>query len=105
MSDKTNQILIDSTQKYQKILGFGGAFTDSTGINIKDLDQNAQNFLLKSYFSSDGIEYNMGRVPIGSTDFSTHYYTYDDSENEDPELEKFNLAEEDYEFKVALIID
>jgi glucosylceramidase len=36
-SVKTQNITIDSNQKFQKILGFGGAFTDSTGINIKSL--------------------------------------------------------------------
>ena len=50
-----------------------------------------------SYFS--GIEYNLGRVPMASCDFSTHAYSYDDHPN-DTSLLKFVLADEDLKYKV-----
>ena len=56
---------IDRTKKYQKIIGFGGAFTDAAGINIAKLPQALQTRLIKDYFANDGIEYSLGRVPIG----------------------------------------
>ncbi|KAK8404907.1 hypothetical protein O3P69_001482 [Scylla paramamosain] len=34
--------------------------------------------ILTAYYSPEGLEYTMGRVPVGGTDFSTHPYTYDD---------------------------
>lgn len=52
-----------------------------------------------SYFSTDGIEYSLCRVPMGGTDFSTHGYSYDDGDA-DPELKKFNLTTEDFNYKV-----
>ena len=85
--------------KYQEIFGFGGAFTDSTGINIKKLGPKLEEQMLRDYFSKDGLEYNVGRIPIGGTDFSTHPYAYDDN-GVDKTLTKFNLTEEDFTFKV-----
>lgn len=48
-----------------------------------------------------GIEYSVGRVPIGSCDFSTHPYSYDDVDG-DFNLTKFQLAKEDLTLKVLL---
>ncbi|CAH0546585.1 unnamed protein product [Brassicogethes aeneus] len=87
----------------QKVLGFGGAFTGSTGVNIKSLPEAAQEKLLKSYFGETGIQYNLCRVPIGGTDFSTKFYTYDDNQKGDVKLEHFALDEEDTIFKIPFI--
>lgn len=50
-------------------------------------------------FSYVGIEYSVGRIPIGSCDFSTHPYSYDDVDG-DFNLNKFQLAKEDLTLKV-----
>ena len=55
----------------------------------------------RSYYSSEGIEYGIGRVPIGGTDFSTRPYTYDDFPG-DVTLSNFSLANEDLVHKVRL---
>lgn len=94
-----NGILIDRRRQFQEIIGFGGAFTDSTGFNIAALDNDTQNNLLNSYFASNGIQYNMGRIPIGGTDFSSRGYSYDDGAP-DPEVKNFKLQPEDYKYKV-----
>lgn len=60
-------------------------------------------FCFSSYFSDEGIEYNMLRLPIASTDFSTRIYSYDDYRN-DTDLDNFKLAKEDYEYKVIIKI-
>ncbi|XP_033750563.1 lysosomal acid glucosylceramidase-like [Pecten maximus] len=87
---------------YQEILGFGGAFTDAAGINILNLTTPTQENLLKSYFSTQGIEYNLGRIPMASCDFSTRLYSYDDVPG-DLNLTKFSLATEDLKFKIPII--
>ena len=33
--------------KYQKMMGFGGAFTDSNGLNILTLSQDVQDTLMR----------------------------------------------------------
>ncbi|XP_050045342.1 lysosomal acid glucosylceramidase-like [Dermacentor andersoni] len=58
--------------------------------------------ILMSYYSKEGIEYNIGRIPLASTDFSVRKYTYDDSPY-DFELNNFTLAPEDFNLKIPYI--
>jgi len=62
--------------KYQSIIGFGGAFTEATGVALKLLPENKQQELMNEYFSKDGFNYNLCRVSIGSSDFSEGSYSY-----------------------------
>lgn len=92
-------ITVNRNKKHQTILGYGGAFSDSAGINIASLSAGAQKNLLNSYFSDNGSEYSLCRVPICGTDFSTHGYSCADEGN--GTLDKFSLQKEDYEYKVS----
>lgn len=92
-------LTLDHKVKYQKIIGFGGAFTDASGLNLNTLPKGMAENIMKDYYSSSGIEYNMGRVPMAGTDFSTHSYSYDDN-SDDFNLTHFKLQSEDMNFKV-----
>jgi glucosylceramidase len=92
-------ISINRDKKFQRIIGFGGAFTDAAGINIASLPLNMQQNVMKDYFAPNGLEYSMGRIPIGGCDFSTHPYSYDDHPG-DINLTQFKSAKEDYLYKV-----
>lgn len=74
-------------------------YFETAGINIAKLPKDMQTRLIKDYYGSDGIEYSLGRVPIGGCDFSTHPYSYDDHPNDD-NLTKFSLQPEDIHYKV-----
>ncbi|XP_053133299.1 lysosomal acid glucosylceramidase-like [Hemicordylus capensis] len=93
---------LKASEKYQKLKGFGGALTDSAAQNILSLSPKAREHLLKSYFSAEGIEYTLVRVPMASCDFSPRLYTYDDMED-DFELSNFSLAEEDTKLKIPIL--
>ncbi|XP_077296545.1 lysosomal acid glucosylceramidase-like [Arctopsyche grandis] len=101
LGDSTLRIHRDKT--FQTIEGFGGAFTDATGINILSLSKQAQKRVIDSYFSKNGLEYNMGRVPIGGCDFSTHPYAYNMQPEHDVYLSNFSLTMEDFNYKIPLI--
>lgn len=99
IKDSDVTVLVQNvTTIYQTILGFGGAFTDAAGINLLRLSESAQKRLIEAYFGEEGLEYSLGRVPIGGTDFSTKPYTYCDEE--DSSLDKFALQQEDFLYKV-----
>ncbi|XP_030765313.1 lysosomal acid glucosylceramidase-like isoform X2 [Sitophilus oryzae] len=95
-------INVNASVEYQAIHGYGGAFTDATGINLASLDGKVAEQIMKSYFGIEGIGFSLCRVPIAATDFSTRPYTY--LENEDPELTSFSLQEEDYQYKIPYIL-
>lgn len=78
--------------QYQEILGFGGAFTEATTLNLSRVDEEVKNKVLEMYFDPDkGIGYNFCRSTINSCDFSEDFYSYDDVEN-DFGLEHFDIA-------------
>lgn len=101
-----NTIQVDLGVEHQTILGWGGAFTDAATININNLSKAVGMRLLESYYADDGLQYNFGRVPVGSTDFSARTYSYDDTktpEEPDYNLTKWALAEEDLLHKIPVI--
>ncbi|KIH62099.1 O-Glycosyl hydrolase family 30 [Ancylostoma duodenale] len=97
------EISVDARQEFQSIIGFGGAFTDSVGINLNSLSNTTRQRLLEAYFGRNGIGYNLGRVPIASTDFSTREYSYADVEG-DMKMAEFSLKDEDFDYKIPYIL-
>ncbi|XP_060519759.1 lysosomal acid glucosylceramidase-like [Cylas formicarius] len=83
------------------IMGFGGAFTDTTSYDILSLSADLQEFLLQSFFGKDGIEYTINRVTMGASDFSLRAYSHCDTKDET--LGKFALQDEDLKYKIPLI--
>ncbi|XP_069181035.1 lysosomal acid glucosylceramidase-like isoform X1 [Procambarus clarkii] len=97
------EITVNREDVYHTILGFGGAFTDSTGLNVVALSSQLQEHFLRSYFAPEGIGYTIGRIPIAGCDCSTRTYSYDDVEGDD-DLVHWNLTEEDHKYKIPLIL-
>ena len=76
-----NVINIYPEIEYQEIIGFGGAFTQSSGYNFSRQSDENKSQIIKDYFSEAGLNYNMGRLPIGSCDFSPEKYSYSNKED------------------------
>lgn len=47
-------IVIDPSVQYQKIIGFGGAFTDSAGVNLNKSSEGVRKNILNAYFGPNG---------------------------------------------------
>jgi O-glycosyl hydrolase len=78
---------------FQEIVGFGGAFTDAACYNFDLLSEDARAELFSDLFSpasQGGLGLNFCRVCIGSSDYATHMYSYDEGEP-DPELKRFSI--------------
>ncbi|CAG2103888.1 unnamed protein product, partial [Medioppia subpectinata] len=101
-SEDSIVLTIDKNTKYQKIIGFGAAFTDASGLNLKTLSPELAQQVINDYFSANGIEMSMGRVPIAGADFSPRPYTYND-QKDDFELKSFQLQKEDFDYKIPYI--
>ncbi|MFI2708119.1 discoidin domain-containing protein, partial [Nocardioides sp. CER28] len=74
-------ITVEPRQTYQRMVGFGGALTDSSASVLSELTPAARDRAMRSMFSRDGgIGVSFLRQPIGSSDFTaaSEHYTYDD---------------------------
>lgn len=96
------QLVINPEKKFQKLFGFGGAFTDAAGRNIATLKSNLQDTLLRSYYADNGLDYNIGRLNMGGCDFSVKGYTYADVPGDDS-LSHFNLTVDDLVYKIPYV--
>ena len=69
---------VDPTTIFQTIHGFGGAYTEATGLNYLKLSAENQERMIRLYFDPlEGIGYTSGRVPMGSADFAVNDYSLD----------------------------
>lgn len=89
--------------KYQRILGFGGAFTEAAAYNYSLLDEVGKKEFIEKYFDREkGIGYNLGRTHINSCDFSLDVYSY--IEDGDLALETFGI-ERDRKYIIPFLKD
>lgn len=95
---ENNLIMIYPEIKYQAILGFGGAITESAGYVFSKFSDEIKEKFVNDYFSEEGIGYSFARLHINSCDFSLSTYAY--SEKED--LSDFSI-ENDKKYIIPLI--
>lgn len=93
----TNTVVVDSTQQYQTMDGFGAAFTDSAAYLLNEVAQKSQlSGILSDLFtrSGGGIGLSFMRVPVGASDLARSVYSFDDMPvgQTDPTLQNFSMA-------------
>ena len=83
-------VTIDPGTKYQDILGFGGAFTDATCYTFNRLDPGVREKVFHELFDPSEMGLSVCRTCIGSSDYSTQIYSYDEGDP-DPGLTRFSI--------------
>jgi glucosylceramidase len=83
-------ITVDPQQKFQTIVGFGGAFTDAACFMFSQMPASARATLFGELFHPTQLGLNVHRACIGSSDYATKMYSYDEGEP-DPELKRFSI--------------
>lgn len=84
-------VFVNPTQRFQTVLGIGGAITDASAEVFATLSPAAQAELLRAYFDPEqGIGYTLLRTTIHSSDFSSASYTY--VQDGDTSLASFDVA-------------
>jgi len=94
---RSSSISLDGPLK-QEIIGFGGALTDSALISYHSLSRKTREKLENQWLN----HFNIIRVPIGGTDFSTVGYSLDSLEM-DFDLTRFNLSRIDFESRIPIL--
>ncbi len=89
--------------EYQSMIGFGGAFTESSAYLYSLLSDAQKKEFMERYFDREkGIGYNFGRTHINSCDFSLDIYSY--VEEGDTTLDSFRI-ERDKKYIIPFIKD
>jgi glucosylceramidase len=93
----TNTVIVDPTQQYQSIEGFGAAFTDSAADLLMNVEPAASlPGTLNDLFTrnGDGIGLSFMRIPMGASDIALSVYSFDDMPvgQTDPTLANFSIA-------------
>ena len=84
-------IFIHPGQRFQTVLGIGGAITDASAEVFATLSPTQQAELLRAYFDPvHGLGYSLLRTTIHSSDFSSASYTY--VAEGDSSLKSFDVA-------------
>ncbi len=88
--EENNMINLYPEEIGQTFEGFGGAFTDSAGYVYSLMDEDKQQDVIKTYFASDTMNYQFGRLPLDSCDFSLEQYEAL-SDSRDREMRSFSI--------------
>jgi glucosylceramidase len=96
-----DQIHLNPGTKFQEILGFGGAFTDAACFTFNRLAPGEREKLFHEFFHPSEMGLSVGRICVGSSDYSTKLYSYDDGEA-DPDLVRFSI-EHDREYILPML--
>uniref|UniRef100_A0A8W7PP31 Glucosylceramidase n=1 Tax=Anopheles coluzzii TaxID=1518534 RepID=A0A8W7PP31_ANOCL len=97
-------ITLDPLRRYQRVEGFGGAFTGTVSHNLGRLNPSLRESLYKAYYSpTQGIAYRFMRVPIGGCDFDLAPWAYNELPVNDATLSNFTHLDERDLVKVAQI--
>ncbi|MES2714758.1 MAG: glycoside hydrolase family 30 protein [Pseudomonadota bacterium] len=86
------QVWVDSSRRFQTLLGFGAAFTEAAALTWQALPPAQQAAVLRECFHPTlGHGYSLCRVHINSCDFSLGHYAHADLEG-DATLAGFSIA-------------
>jgi glucosylceramidase len=83
--------VLNPAETRQEMLGFGAAFTDASCYMLNQLSPDKRAALMHELFAPDQIALNVCRTCIGASDYSKSLYSFDDGEQDDPELKKFSI--------------
>lgn len=88
-------VAIDTTQRFQKMQGFGASITDASAQLLSGLPEDKRKAIMAELFGreNDGLGMSFTRLTVGASDFSPDHYSYNDTPGNvpDPELKHFTI--------------
>jgi glucosylceramidase len=88
---QTDALRINPAEKFQKMIGFGGALTESSAWVLAQLPPEKRLEVIRRYYDpAEGIGYTMARTHINSCDFSLNIWALDEVPG-DYDLHHFSL--------------
>jgi glucosylceramidase len=87
----SDAIALDPAATRQEMLGFGAALTDASCWVLSQIPGDDRAALMHELFAPDEMAMNVCRTCTGSSDYARTVYSFDDSDQDDPELKKFSI--------------
>ncbi len=87
----TADVTVNDASAAQTWEGFGGAFNEMGWKYLMTLSEADRNTALKLLFGDDGARFNLGRIPMGASDYAITRYTLDEKEGGDPMMTSFSI--------------
>ena len=84
-------IQLDMPAPRQEMLGFGAAITEASAYVLSRMKDAERAPVMHDLFSPEAMALNVCRTCIGSSDYATKVYSYDESNEPDPDLKKFSI--------------
>lgn len=98
-----NILNIYPDRRYQEVLGFGAAFTETSAYNYAKMDQADKKKVAEALFDGEnGLGFNFCRTHIHSCDFALNRYTY--VREQDEKLDTFSI-ERDRKYIIPFVKD
>ena len=79
----------------QNVAGFGGTFNELGWDALQCLSPAERDKVMAALFSEDGIRFALGRTPVGASDYSMGYYSYNDVKD-DYTMRNFSIDRDRY---------
>lgn len=98
---RANRLTVGEKPLPEPMVGFGVAVTGSSAYVLDKMPENSRREYLNDIYTKDGLNCSVGRISVGSSDYSPDLYTYDDVPG-DTKLEHFSV-ERDEEFIIPMI--
>jgi glucosylceramidase len=89
-ASSAESIVLDPAQKYQEVLGFGAALTDSSCYLLDRLPALVRENLFHEFFHPSEANFSVCRICLGASDYATKVYSYDEGEP-DPDMKRFSI--------------
>jgi glucosylceramidase len=93
VTNGTATVTVNDTNAMQAWEGFGGAFNELGWKYLQMLSQADRDKALQLLFGADGAHFNMGRIPMGASDYATTRYTDDETAN-DTTMASFSITQD-----------
>lgn len=87
----------------QKVRGFGTCFSELSALALSRLSETEKASFLDELFDEDKCNFNYCRTPIGASDFSLDFYSYNEIDG-DYEMKNFSI-ERDKKLLIPLIME
>ncbi|HEY5955595.1 MAG TPA: glycoside hydrolase family 30 protein, partial [Polyangiaceae bacterium] len=92
----TADLTIDDATTYQRWDGFGGTFNEMGWDALSALSSaDVTNALMLLFDPKNGANFVYGRLPMGASDYSTSWYTLNDSSSADNSMSNFSIARDE----------